>query len=140
MGLPDVRRKASFIRPTRKPSRDEILAGLGRFAVAELGEDLQNTVQMRQTRSESVDELVEHELALFKSPITVANFLGQIVQELRLNSTERLGGGTTRTGQIGIRVLPLLQFGRSLLIDSIVLLNQPLEQLVLLLLTCDQVP
>ena len=25
MGLPDVRRKASFIRPTRKPSRDEIL-------------------------------------------------------------------------------------------------------------------
>ena len=23
MGLPDVRRKASFIRPTRKPSRDE---------------------------------------------------------------------------------------------------------------------
>ena len=31
MGLPDVRRNASFIRPTRKPSRHEILTGFRRY-------------------------------------------------------------------------------------------------------------
>ena len=31
IGMPDARRKASFIRPTGKPSRDEILVRLTRY-------------------------------------------------------------------------------------------------------------
>ena len=122
------------------PLRCANLAGLGRFAVAELGEDLQDAVEMGQTGAKTVDEFIEHELALFQTAFAVGDLFGQIVQKLRLNAAERFRCRAAGSRQFRIGVLPLLQFIGTLFVGCVLLLNHLLQKPILLLLSRDQMP
>ena len=93
---------------------------------------------MGNSRTEAVDELVEHELAVAQGLEIVADLLGQRLQVLRLDPAEGLGRHAAASSQAGIGLLPLTQFHGALPLSSAELVDQLLHELILTVLGCQQ--
>ena len=66
----------------------------GVWGVAQLRQNLQDAVQVCQARAETIDEFVEHELAIHQAFAMHLDFFSQILQELSLYAAERFGSRT----------------------------------------------
>ena len=56
---------------------------------AQLRQHLQDTVQMCEPRTESIDEFIQHEFPVEECLFVFRHFAGQAVEELRLNAAQR---------------------------------------------------
>ena len=63
---------------------------------AQLGENLNHAVQMREPWAVAVDEFVEHEFAFDHVFARVVDFVGQAIEVFDLHATERFGGFAAR--------------------------------------------
>ena len=77
-------------------SFDWLVFGIRWFAT-ELGKQLQDAIEVSQSRSVSIDELVHHEIAVEHVLIAVLNFTSDAVQEFCLYLRKCLCRGATST-------------------------------------------
>ncbi len=95
------------------------LSGIGRLIIsrrrraAELGQDLEQSVQVGHPRSEPIDEFVQHEFAIHQAVEVFVDLARDRVQKLHLNPAERFGRRAAGPRQVGIGLLPLTQFGNA---------------------------
>jgi hypothetical protein len=83
---------------------------------AELGQDLNNAVQMGQPRTEAVDELIEKEFAFNHVVARVVDLFCHPLEIIDLDACQGLGCFAARTGQGRVGISPLIQLVGSLLL------------------------
>jgi|GEM_PF-4067754 len=98
---------------------------------AELGKNLQNSVQVRHSRAKTIDEFIEDEFTVEQMIRVVDDFLGHGLKELGLDAAERLGCFPARFRKSWICLFPLLQLRHPLLLRIGCVFDQFLQQFIL---------
>jgi hypothetical protein len=93
-----------------------------------------------QPGSESVDELIKHELAIHQAVFVSFNFFREVLEELGLDPAECLSRGAATPRQFGVGILPLTQFLSPLSLGRTQLMIQFFQELILLFLICHELP
>ena len=104
----------------------------------QLPQDMEHAVEVRQSRSETVDEFVEHELAVNQVFLVLLNLLGQILEELGLHATQCFGGHPAPLSQIGVAFFPIAKLDRLLALSRPELLLEIFQESHLAFLSGDQ--